>query len=59
MSVDIYNLIKFLIYYLKNRFEKELKNKILQKMVPNQSEDKILAKYFKHFDLDNIGITLL
>jgi len=26
-------------------------------MVPNQSEDKILAKYFKHFDLDNTGIT--
>jgi hypothetical protein len=24
-------------------------------MVPNQSEDKILAKYFKHFDLDNTG----
>lgn len=25
-------------------------------MIPNQSEDQILMKYFKYFDLDNTGL---
>jgi hypothetical protein len=28
-------------------------------MIPNQSEEQTLIKYFKYFDLENSGITLL
>ena len=38
---------------LKNTFEKELKNKLLMKTVGSQSEETVLFKAFKYFDLSN------
>jgi len=38
---------------MKTSFEKELKNKLLMKTVGNQSEEIVLLKAFKYFDLSN------
>jgi Ca2+-binding EF-hand superfamily protein len=40
----------------KNSFEKELKNKLLMKTVGNQSEEMVLLKAFKYFDLSNSNL---
>jgi hypothetical protein len=37
------------------RFEKELKQKLAQKATSRLSEETILMKNFKYFDLDNSG----
>ena len=42
---------------LKNSFEKELKNKLLMKTVGNQSEEMVLLKAFKYFDLSNTNLS--
>lgn len=39
----------------KNRFEKELKQKLGQKATARLSEESLLLKNFKYFDLDNSG----
>jgi Ca2+-binding EF-hand superfamily protein len=36
-------------------FERELKNKLAQKASGNQSEETVLLKAFKYFDLNNNG----
>ena len=41
---------------MKNSFEKELKNKLLMKTVGNQSEEMVLLKAFKYFDLSNTNL---
>ena len=38
---------------MKTPFEKELKNKLLIKTIGNQSEEMILLRAFKYFDLSN------
>ena len=38
---------------MKGPFEKELKNKLLIKTVGNQSEEMVLLRAFKYFDLSN------
>ena len=46
------------IYYLNiyfSRFEKELKNKLSLKSSGHTSEETVLLKAFKYFDLDNSG----
>jgi len=40
---------------IRARFEKELKNKLTLKSNAHQSEETILKKSFKYFDLDNSG----
>ncbi len=40
---------------LKASFERELKNKLQQKSTMNQSEEAVLQKSFKYFDLNNNG----
>jgi Ca2+-binding EF-hand superfamily protein len=40
---------------LKECFEKELKFKLSQKSASGQSEEAILVKCFKYFDLNNSG----
>jgi len=40
---------------LKASFEKELKNKLSQKASGVQSEEQVLLKAFKYFDLNNNG----
>jgi Ca2+-binding EF-hand superfamily protein len=40
---------------LKASFERELKNKLSQKATMNQSEETVLQKSFKYFDLNNNG----
>jgi len=40
---------------LKQSFEKELKNKLLQKSGGKTSEETVLMKSFKYFDLNNSG----
>lgn len=40
---------------LKSSFEKELMNKLSQKATGTQSEEQVLMKAFKYFDLDNSG----
>ena len=42
---------------LKNSFEIELKNKLLMKTVGNQSEEMVLLKAFKYFDLSNTNLS--
>ena len=42
---------------MKNSFEKELKNKLLMKTVGNQSEEIVLLKAFKYFDLSNTNLS--
>jgi len=42
---------------MKTSFEKELKNKLLQKTVGNQSEEIVLLKAFKYFDLSNTNLS--
>ena len=41
---------------IKNTFEKELKNKLLMKTVGNQSEEMVLLRAFKYFDLSNTSL---
>jgi len=41
---------------LKASFEKELKNKLSQKASGVTSEEQVLMKAFKYFDLDNSGM---
>jgi len=41
--------------HLKNSFEKELKNKLAQKTQGAQSEESVLKKAFKYFDLNDNG----
>ena len=40
---------------LKISFERELKNKLMQKAAGNQSEEQVLIKAFKYFDMNNSG----
>jgi len=40
---------------LKLAFEKEVKNKLTLKNSGRQSEETLLLKAFKYFDLDNSG----
>jgi len=40
---------------LRLSFEKELKNKLAQKTTGAQSEEAVLKKAFKYFDLNNNG----
>jgi len=40
---------------MRAAFEKELKNKLALKSSGKQSEETILMKAFKYFDLDNSG----
>ena len=42
---------------MKTSFEKELKNKLLMKTVGNQSEEIVLLKAFKYFDLSNTNLS--
>ena len=42
---------------LKNSFENELKHKLLMKTVGNQSEEMVLLRAFKYFDLSNTNLT--
>ena len=57
----IYIIIKqdfnFNIIYMSNRalFEKELKNKLSLKSSGHTTEETVLIKAFKYFDLDNSG----
>ena len=39
----------------KQKFIKELKNKLTQKCYGNTSEETVLVRAFKYFDLDNTG----
>ena len=41
---------------MKSSFEKELKNKLLMKTVGNQSEEMVLLRAFKYFDLSNTNL---
>ena len=41
----------------KGKFIKELKNKLNQKCYGNTSEETVLARAFKYFDLDNTGLS--
>ena len=41
----------------KGKFIKELKNKLNQKCYGNTSEETVLVRAFKYFDLDNIGLS--
>ena len=41
---------------MKTPFEKELKNKLLIKTIGNQSEEMILLRAFKYFDLSNTNL---
>ena len=41
---------------MKGPFEKELKNKLLIKTVGNQSEEMVLLRAFKYFDLSNTNL---
>jgi len=41
--------------HLKNSFEKELKNKLAQKTQGAQSEESVMKKSFKYFDLNDNG----
>ena len=43
---------------MKISLEKELKNKLALKASGHQSEETVLLKAFKYFDLDNSGIFL-
>ena len=43
------------INWLFFSFERELKNKLAQKASGNQSEETVLLKAFKYFDLNNNG----
>jgi Ca2+-binding EF-hand superfamily protein len=45
----------FFLTLIKNRFEKELKNKLALKSSGHTSEETVLLKAFKYFDLDNSG----
>ena len=40
---------------MKNLFEKELKNKLALKSSSHTTEETVLLKAFKYFDLDNSG----
>ena len=42
---------------LKTSFEKELKNKLLMKTIGNQSEEMVLLRAFKYFDLSNTNLS--
>ena len=42
---------------LKNSFENELKHKLLMKTVCNQSEEMVLLRAFKYFDLSNTNFS--
>ena len=42
---------------MRDLFEKELKNKLLMKTVGNQSEEIVLLKAFKYFDLSNTNLS--
>ena len=42
---------------MKTSFEKELKNKLLMKTVGNQSEEIVLLRAFKYFDLSNTNLS--
>ena len=42
---------------MKSSFEKELKNKLLMKTVGNQSEEMVLLRAFKYFDLSNTNLS--
>ena len=41
---------------MKSPFEKELKNKLLIKTIGNQSEEMVLLRAFKYFDLSNTNL---
>ena len=41
----------------KEKFIKELKNKLNQKCYGNTSEETVLVRAFKYFDLDNTGLS--
>ena len=41
---------------MKNAFEKELKNKLLIKTIGSQSEEMVLLRAFKYFDLSNTNL---
>ena len=41
----------------KDKFIKELKNKLNQKCYGNTSEETVLVRAFKYFDLDNTGLS--
>ena len=41
----------------KEKFIKELKNKLNQKCYGNTSEETVLIRAFKYFDLDNTGFS--
>ena len=43
----------------KNSFEKELKSKLSQKTGKFQTEESILMKAFKYFDLNNDSIHII
>ena len=43
-------------FKMKGPFEKELKNKLLIKTVGNQSEEMVLLRAFKYFDLSNTNL---
>ena len=42
---------------IRTSFEKELKNKLLMKTVGNQSEEMVLLRAFKYFDLSNSNLS--
>ena len=42
---------------IRSSFEKELKNKLLMKTVGNQSEEMVLLRAFKYFDLSNTNLS--
>lgn len=48
-------LKNFYIEKIIKRFEKELKQKLSQKATARLTEETILLKNFKYFDLDNSG----
>jgi len=41
--------------HLKASFERELKNKLQEKTKGSQSEEAVLMKAFKYFDLNDSG----
>lgn len=42
--------------HLKASFERELKNKLQEKTKGSQSEETVLKKAFKYFDLNDNGV---
>jgi Ca2+-binding EF-hand superfamily protein len=52
---ESYDQVAFVLHPWFYSFERELKNKLSQKSSGSQSEESVLMKSFKYFDLNNNG----